>query len=68
MRREPYKCDAEGCTIELCEATHHLIICGSVLRFCSSEHRQKWRRSHMQLSTETGLRRVALEKANHDGA
>ena len=68
MKRQPYKCEAVNCGIELVEATHHLIICGTIFRFCSSEHRQSWRRAHSQLSTETGLRRTALQKANADGA
>lgn len=68
MKKAPYKCEAEKCGVELDEATHHLILCGTIFRFCCSEHRQQWRRSHSQLSTETGLRRVALAKANNDGA
>lgn len=63
-----YKCEAADCGRELAEATHHLILCGTIFRFCSSEHRQGWRRAHSQLVTDTGLRRAALAKENHDGA
>jgi hypothetical protein len=44
---QPLKCDLVGCSAPLDLGTFHLIRAGKIHRFCSHEHRQSFRRSHL---------------------
>ena len=67
--RQIFKCEASGCDQELNSVpVTHMILCGMIYRFCSTDHLEGFRRQRLAIVSQTSLRRRTLERENNDGA
>lgn len=66
--RKAFKCEHSECGQEIRCDMVHMILCGMIYRFCSTDHLQAFRKQRLAVVTQSSLKRRTLERENWDGA